>query len=321
MKIKKEYILLLAVIIGLSVYLYVNDRDRINYELPDIPAIEESAVDRVEITVPDGDSVVLKKKDNTWRMMPEGYPADENKISSMLKAATDLTLTALVSESTDYQRYDLSDEDAIMISLFDKDGILLRQFAVGKKAGSTNHTFIRLADNPAVYHARGSLNSTFDKTVSSLRDKTVLAFAKSDVQAIEIKMGADTIPLEKKTIPAKTDDAQSEPEDAGKTEWLAPDGRQGDVDAINALLDATWSLDCKSYISDRKEAELGTPIYTLTIKTQKDQTLSLFSPEAEGDGDYPAVSTRAMTPFFLPKSKATQIIKDPTDLLTDVTEK
>lgn len=327
---KKEYALLLAVIIGLSAYLYVNDRDRINYQLPDLPTIETSAVDKITITMPESDPVVLEKQDNTWRIMPQGYPAAENTISAILNASTDLTLTALVSQTADYNRYTLTDEDALTVSLFDEDNTLLRKFFVGKKAGSSNHTFVRLADNPAVYHARGSLHNTFDKTPSDLRDKTVMAFARADVQTIEIKSDDQTLILEKKAVamnePGPTDpqlsDAEQthESEEDPKTKWVTADNKEGDADAIDSLLNNLWSLSCKSFINDRKPEDFGTPVYSLTIKATKDHTLWLFAPE-EGEDDHPAVSSRAMTPFLLSKGKAAQIMKDPGTLLTSEEEK
>ncbi|MDY6824142.1 MAG: DUF4340 domain-containing protein [Thermodesulfobacteriota bacterium] len=327
---KKEYILLLAVIVGLSVYLYVNDRDRVNYQLPDIPSIEKSAVDRIEITAPDSAPVILEKKDNTWRIMPKGYPAAESKISDMLDAGADLTLTALVSEASDYHRYRLDKSNAVTVAMYGTEDTLLRKFSVGKKAGSTNHTFVRLEDIAAVYHARGGLRSTFDQAVAKLRDKTVLAFAKADVQSLQIKKGDDTIVLEKKQQPPEMAGNETQADEAAasakpKTVWETPDGRKGDAEAIDKLISRLSSLTCKSYIADRDERDFADPVYAVTVKAEKMHTLSLFAPKGpkndEDFSDYPTVSSGAMTPFLLSKSSANQIMKDPAGLLTDDTEK
>ena len=48
MMFKKEYLILFAVIIGACLYLYVKDRGRMNYRLPELAPVEEKVrnVDR-----------------------------------------------------------------------------------------------------------------------------------------------------------------------------------------------------------------------------------------------------------------------------------
>ena len=58
---------------------------------------------------------VLNKKGNNWYVSPEGYPVDSGKIKTMLDVIENLTVTAMVSESKNYDRYDLSDDKKITI--------------------------------------------------------------------------------------------------------------------------------------------------------------------------------------------------------------
>ena len=61
MKFKKEYIILVLIIIALSAYLYTRSSDRTLYQLPDIPTVNEKDLTKLEITK-GKTSIVLQKK-------------------------------------------------------------------------------------------------------------------------------------------------------------------------------------------------------------------------------------------------------------------
>ena len=170
MKIKKEYIILAIIIIALSVYLVMRRGDRTLYELPEIPEISQKEITRLQITK--GKTVIdLNKKDNRWYIAPQEYPADDNKVKNMLDNIEKLTLTALVSESKNYNLYDLSGEDRINVKAWQGDS-LKRDIDVGKTASSYRHTFVKMAGDDRVFHARGNFRNTFDFSVDDLRNKT-----------------------------------------------------------------------------------------------------------------------------------------------------
>ena len=99
-------IILVLIIIGLSIYLYSRNTDRTLYELPEIPQVNEKELTKLEITRADT-VIVLNKKDDKWYITPAEYLTDANKISDILNAIKNLELTALVSETENYNRYDL----------------------------------------------------------------------------------------------------------------------------------------------------------------------------------------------------------------------
>ena len=109
MKIKKEYIILIIVIAALSGYLYFQRADRVHYELPDVSAIDEKEITRIEIASGQ-ESIKLNKKDGTWHISEQEYPADAKKTEDMLRVFKDLAITDLVSESKNYILYDLGDD-------------------------------------------------------------------------------------------------------------------------------------------------------------------------------------------------------------------
>ena len=129
MKFKKEYIILVLVIIALSAYLYMHSADRTLYELPEIPQVDEKALTKLEI-IRNNATVVLSKKDDKWYIAPAEYPADANKVRDMLKAISNLQLPALVTESKNYNRYDLAQEQKITVKA-SQGGELKLDIAVG----------------------------------------------------------------------------------------------------------------------------------------------------------------------------------------------
>jgi hypothetical protein len=142
MKIKKEYIILILIIAGLSAYLLMRSSDRTHYQLPQIAGLEQKQVTKIEISK-EGNSIVLNKKDNKWYLDPPGYLVDAYKVNDMLTVFETLALTALVSESEDYVRYDLHAGGKITVKAWQEDS-LMRNFDIGKAASSFRHTFVKL---------------------------------------------------------------------------------------------------------------------------------------------------------------------------------
>jgi len=135
MKIKIEYIVLAAIIVCLSLYLVFQKSDEVGYSLPDISDIHKKDISKLEINIPSEETLVLNKDDNKWMIASRNYPADQGKVESMIDVIDELTLTALVSESENYSRYDLGDDKKINVNAWAKD-TLIRSFDIGKAAST-----------------------------------------------------------------------------------------------------------------------------------------------------------------------------------------
>jgi hypothetical protein len=114
MSVKKEYLLLVVIIIGLSLYLFFRDPDRAHYQLPQLPPVAQKTVSKIEISKAD-ESIVINRKNDQWVIMPEQYLADKDTVRNMLNTIEDMTLTAMVSESKSYERYDLVEGKKITV--------------------------------------------------------------------------------------------------------------------------------------------------------------------------------------------------------------
>jgi hypothetical protein len=318
MKIKKEYIILILIIIGLSAYLLMRSSDRALYQLPEIEELKQSEISKIEISQGDN-SVILKKKDNQWYLEPAGYLADQTKVNAMLNVFEALTLTALVSESKDYNRYDLGAKKRINVKAWQQT-TLKRNFDIGKAAASFRHTFVKLNGNSRVFHARDNFRSKFDFTIDDLRDKTVLSFKATDIQQAQVIKDAHSVKLFRNEVPVtpvatQQQKADTAPAAAVKFEWQNEEGQKGNDRNLNQLLTTLGDLKCADYINDRQKDSFSAPIYTVKLKGIQDYQLHIFAKLQTDDKKYPAVSSDSDYPFWLSENKVQQIMINPEEMI------
>ncbi|MGD8990807.1 MAG: DUF4340 domain-containing protein [Desulfobacterales bacterium] len=318
MKIKKEYIILLVIIIGLSVYLATRSTDRTHYQLPELGGLDRNKISKIEISKA-GDTILLKKRDNQWYLEPKGYLADRSKIDSMLAVFETLSLAALVSESKNYQRYDLHPTKRITARAWQEDA-LMRDLDIGKAAPSFRHTFVKLADDSRVYHASDNFRSQFEQTADGLRDRAVLSFKSGDIQAVQITKDLKSIELLRNEVPVEPTALQPEgpetPQPADvKFEWQDRKGKKVNDQKLNRLLTSLGSLKCSGYIDDRNKDSFTEPIYTVKLNGAQEHRLDIFAKLEKDAEAYPAISSGSGYPFLLSDSQAQQLMKDPTEFL------
>ncbi len=338
MKFKKEYIILAVIILSLAVYLAVRSKNPTGFELPQPQAIEKSKINRILIVKGD-EKIELAKKDEQWVLEPKGYPADSIKVGNMLNSAAELTLTALVSDSGNYERYDLTDEKKIQVKAF-AEGRTAREFDIGHAAPTHQHTFVKLAGDQNVYHARGSIKNTFDHSLDSLRDKTVLSFEKDSIRSLTIQKDGQTVSLARKQVEPKeaseakeqsadgataakqAQAAQPEPAAETKTQWLNAAGEKVEQTAVNGLLSTLSGLKCDEFMADEAGKELTQEKWRLTFAgDQKEYSITTFAPNEE-DTTVPAISSATKYAFRLPQARVQTIEQDLDKLLKqDSTEK
>lgn len=323
MKVKKEYIILILIIIALCVYLFTRSGDRTHYQLPTLAKLDPGNITKIEISK-ENDTIILKKKDNQWHLEPKGYLADINKVNSILAVFETLSLAALVSESKDYQRYDLNPERRLIAKAW-QDDALVRNLDIGKAAPSFRHTFVKLADDTRVFHANDNFRSKFDQTLDNLRDRSVLSFKPTDIQLVHITKEQAAVELVRNEVPVQPAASQLEKTDASspvavKFEWQDRNGKSINEQNLSRLLTTLSSLNCTGYIDDRKKDSFSEPIYMVRLNGIQEHQLDIFA-KLENDADnYPAVSSGSDYPFLLSDSQIKQIMKDPAEMLKKAEE-
>ncbi len=269
---KKEYIILGALILGLSLYLGLKKNDQTHYTLPEIKKVDTTQVDR--LTVQKGDEKIeFKKTGDGWTVGDEHFPADKPAVDDMLTVIQNLKLSTLVSEKDDRIRYELDKENALDVKAF-KGDTLLMTFKIGKPAPSYNHTFVMIENNDAIFHAVNSFRSDFDKTMDEFRDKAVLKFDKDSIQKITLEKAGKTLTL---TCPEPADDQKEETKEGAKAVWQANDGSTPDKEAIESLLDTLSSLVCDTYPGGKNADPADkTPDCKIILENNEKMVLNLY---------------------------------------------
>jgi hypothetical protein len=321
MKAKKEYIILIAIIIALGLYLILRSPDRTQYELPQLPSIDIAKITKIEIAKAHT-SITLKKEGDKWEFEPQGYPADTDRVKRMLETIQELTVTALVSESKSYGRYDLEDDKKITVKAWVGDKPT-REFDLGKAASSFRHTFVKLAGDDRIYHARGNFRGQFDLSVDNLRDKAVLSFDQAEIDEIHITKGTKEVTFARTQMPVEVTASQDEGETEGAPApdvemiWQTADGKKGDKTKLNRFISTLASLRCEKYIDDKKKEDFTNPTYTIKLKDTQEYALSIFAKTDEEAKNYPAISSGNDYPFLLPEWQVNNLMKKPEELLKE----
>lgn len=305
---KKEYLILLLVIVALTIYLIMRPGESNHFDLPQPAPLESAAIDRIVITK-ENEPLELVKKDAQWTIHPQGYTADPTQVSTMLDKMANLSLSALVAESGNYERYSLSADTAMHVKAF-SGGQKVREFDVGQVAPTFQHTFVKLENDPNVYHARGAFKTTFDQTADSLRDKTVLSLDQTAVAKIVVQKGDKSLTLTRRDQPVKEpvvtrdgdvkSDTNADQSPPPEKEWVDEHGKAVDRDSVEQLIGAMRRLQCDGFIKDKTKEEYQKPLWSVTFETsQKSHTLSLLAKAKSDEMSYPALSSESDSVFYL----------------------
>ncbi|MCG8549782.1 MAG: DUF4340 domain-containing protein [Desulfobacterales bacterium] len=312
---KKEYIILIILIIGLSVYLGLKKDNQVHYELPTIPKVDTGRIDRIEISKPDR-VVTLEKSEKGWTVTGKKFPVNPDEITQMLNTLKEIKLSALVSEAKDLARYELDDPHALKVKALAENDVL-RSFVIGKTAPSYNHTFIYLDDKDrTVYQANGNFKSRFDKPAADFRDKKVLEFDPDNVKKVTLEKQGKVITLVKAMAPEKPDqvkdeakkDSTAEKPPSQKAAWKNEEGSAVDQKTMSDLLSSLSKLECEAFMDADKAARLKeiTPSCKISLENGRTFVLNLF--DKNKDQDVEGLCSYTPYAFTLTSYKAEDIV-------------
>jgi hypothetical protein len=315
MKVRKEAVILAAIIIGLSLYLILSKQDRNLYEVPELAPVSVAEISKLRLASAE-DTIVLNRKAGKWVVNDAAYPGDENKIKRVSQLVADLKLATLISESKAYERYELDDAQKIAVQAWQADK-LVREFDVGKTASSHRHTFVKLADDPRVYHANENLRSQLEGDTDAFRDKSVMSFESSQIKRVHIQSGDEQQAFNKVNNEPVAEDNSAENKQSNqgkeKDQWKDSKDKLVDETKINRLIKDISALKCQAYIYDKTQTDFSNPITTLNLEGTETYTLRIFEKTEEGT-DYPAISSQSDYPFLLSGWRGDQLVKFLTEI-------
>lgn len=290
MKIKREYIILAAIIAVLSIYLLMKRNSNMHYSLPELEKIDKKDITKFVIKKADSEITLLKKGDR-WVISPQNFPANSEIAGKMEDEIGSLTITDLVSESKNDVLYDLNKEKRIEVSAYKGDQIL-RKVEIGKLASSYRHTFLKVENDSRVFHAQGDLANIFNKTASDLRDKTVMAFKGEEITEISMTKSGKKVSMSKKT---------------GK--WETDKGESANEEEVGEIIKTLSDLTCDSFIEGKTKNDFKNHVFSISLSLSgvKEYSVSLFE---KTDSKHPAISSETEYPFYISEWSAERFMKE-----------
>lgn len=263
----------------------------------------EDKPDQIEILLPGKDDIVLKLKNETWFVGEQLYPANNDKVDSLISKVSALTVLETVGGKTDDKRYDLTD-DLKKVILLKKEGTLIRTLVLGKESTTTSQTFARLDDNKDILLISGSFNREVDTTEDALRNKVIYSLNENDVVSLEIT-GEQSFQVVK---------------NAESGEWelsgddIPEDGKTPDQEKIGSWVRSLLNLNADTYPLPEPEIS-GEPLGRLMINTAKDRIgVSVYE---KGEDDYLCKADNNPSPFTLADWSGEKIFKKIEDFYPD----
>ena len=291
MKIKKEYIILIAVAAAAVVYLALREQGKIQYKIPVLEKISTNSLDRL-VVEKEGENLELAKKGKIWYIQPEQHRADRGKVDKMLDSLAEPDLVDLVSEAKSYTPYKLDEATVIKATVYEK-GNLVRTLYIGKSSNNYKYTYVRIPDDSRVYTLQGAIRSSFEVKREDLRDKRILFFSPADIKRITLTRGQHKIVLVKSGG------------DKAEAEWQVAEQKRGretfDIKKIKEQLQSISLLKSSSFLDQAPQHAL----LTLELDGVTVHTLTLYEKKEEG---YPASSSDSDSPFILSEGAGKEIL-------------
>ena len=279
-----RYALPALIIVSLVLYLGLRNRDRLLYDLPQLPEMAVAEVDRVEIVK--GDRLVaVRKQGDGWLLEPDEFPAATAQVDTMVRALASLEITDLVSEHSAYSRFELDPESALRITAF-RGGTVLRTVELGKEARTYQHTYVKVEGDPRVYQAAGDLGNYFPVVGDVLRDKLVLKVDIDTVGEIVARSPGEELVLRKR--PAL--------EEGAAPDWVTADGGEWNSAKVAESLQRLANLSTFRFAEGPPAP--GNEVLELTLKTEVGATHTV-TVYARSGNSYPAISSGSDYPFLL----------------------
>jgi uncharacterized protein DUF4340 len=271
---------LLVVLGGLFAYIYFVTwkqpaADSASKQEKVFAGLQSDKIDEIHVHSESGDSTVLKKDKDGWKITePLTAAAQESEASGIASALSQLEVARVVDENpaslVDYglgaPRIEIQFKAA-----GDKD---FKALQIGQKTPAGGNLFARLGSGKRVFTIPSFQEQTFNRSTFDLRDKTAIKFDREKVDRIEATADNKTLELAK-----------------SGSDWklVRPVQALSDPTAAEGLIGKVQSAQMKSIVSenpspaDLKKYGLDKPTATVTFSLGSAKA-SLLVGGKSGDG-------------------------------------
>ena len=302
----RSTIVLLLVAVGLGAYIYFVEQHRppASEAEPNerVFDFEAEDVSELQVSLLNGEGTELRRADGTWRVVsPVEAKADDTDVSSIASSLASLEVQRVLEEGpVDLDPFGLT-ETTLDVGFKLADGDALRHLLIGNETPTGADRYAKLADSDRVFLIAGHLESTFNKTTFDLRDKTILDFAREDLDGLEMASNDVTTRLTK----VETDWHMSEPWDV-----------RADFSTIEGLIGRLGSgemnsIEAESPSDDELESYgLSEPSASVMVRSGSATATLLVGNEAPDGARYAQDSSRKLV-FTVEASLASDLERDP----------
>lgn len=224
---------------------------------PKILSLQENQIQQVTLDKSGSPPLVLKKLADKWMIAePKVMPADSTAVDSLTSTAATLNADRVIDEHPSNLAQFGLDNPKEEVDFTLKDG-KTDKLLFGGDTPSGSDTYAKLASKPAVYTVPSYTKSSFDKTVSDLRDKRLLPFSQDKLTSVSLSTKGATVEFNK--------NGQGEWQITKPKPYRADNGQVDDL--VRKLADAR--MDLSAGADDQKKNDeaysLGTRVGTATV--------------------------------------------------------
>jgi hypothetical protein len=234
-----------------------------NWSCSTVPSLEGWYEPADEIIVTGRDvSLNMTKKESNWFIGEQSYAGDTDLIEALERKARDFKLLDLVSDKGYYDKYDLTDDKAVVVVI---KGKVLRKIILGKSGSTKNHSYIRVDDSKEIYLASGIMKSDFNLSVSALRDKRIFDIKKEDIKFFRISYGRKIFDFQLFQSSKKTDSKDENHKSPEK--WICRGYKDLELSeaAVNSILALFSPLKAAEFPDNADNEKSGKLICIITI--------------------------------------------------------
>lgn len=306
MKIKKEYLILFIIIAALVLYISLRQGNRIQYDIPELPKLDQEKIAGIEMKTKDKDISIMREGEK-WLIGKEKYTALKHTIEDMLNFLEKPVLMTVISDSKNYKRYGLDEESSLIVNAVNAGG-MQRKIEIGLRGAGQRYTFIKLENDHRVFSVKEDLRDIFILDIDKLRDKKVVSFDVDEVKGIHlVTMDKTFTAVRKEDEGEKKVSGDTKPEN--KYIWQSSNEKELDGTEVAGILSEISTLRCLSYYYDMNKEDFKDPLYTITVNGKKDYRLRVYK-KGEDESDYPVISSESPNPFKVSMWKIDNIIDD-----------
>ncbi len=239
----KKLVLLATIFLGLLAFVYFYEirgeegREQVRQMEESLLRLEQGEITAVVISPFQGESIALSKQEDQWMIeRPIRAVAEAGTVGSLLRDLESASRDRIFSDAgPDIEEYGL---ESPRFRLVIESGQGSRTLLIGNDDFTGNSMYVLLEGDSQVFLTSRSLSTAMDRELFQWRDKKVLAFERSQVQAIELDNTEGTIRLEHRD-----------------EEWFmeAPLEERADQGKVTGLLSTVEFAEVQEFVDDDPE--------------------------------------------------------------------